>query len=303
MRREVVALLFKSGTVAIVGRPNVGKSTLLNLLVKFKLSAVSPKPQTTRHKILGIITGENYQIAFFDTPGMPLKTSHELDKRLVTRALEAIGEADLTVLLVEPKPPGDIERRLIEELKRHGRPALLAINKIDTVKRHELLPVMDEYSRLHKFADIVPVSALKMDGVESLTDAIVRHLPEGPALFAEDEVTDRPERFLASEIVREAVFNAYGQEVPYAVAVEIEEFKERSEEQGGKDFIRAVLYVERDSQKAILIGRGGEKMKKIGERARQEIELLVGRGVYLELWVKVYAKWRKDKAFLQRIGY
>lgn len=294
---------FKSGTVAIVGRPNSGKSTLLNLLLKFKLSAISPKPQTTRHKILGIITGDDYQVAFFDTPGMPFKASYELDRLLVARALEAIREADLAVLMVEPKPPADIEQRLIEELRRLDKPAILAINKIDLVKKHELLPVIEEYSHLHGFMEVVPVSALKMDGIDSLMDAVVKHLPEGTPLFSPEEVTDRPERFLVSEIVREAVFNTYGQEVPYAVAVEIDEFRERSEEPDVKDFIRAILYVERDSQKAILIGRGGEKLKKIGEQARRDIESLLGRGVYLELRVKVYPKWRKDKAFLQRIGY
>lgn len=301
--QKKTALPFKSGAVAIVGRPNVGKSTLLNLLVKFKLSSISPKPQTTRHKILGILTGDNYQVAFLDTPGMPFKTNYELDRFLVARALEAIREADMVALMVEPKPPADIEQRLIEEIKRQKKPAILIINKIDVVRKPELLPIIKEYSRLYSFIEVAPVSALKMDGIDSLIDTIVKHLPEGTPLFPPDEVTDRPERFLVAEIIREAVFNIYSQEVPYAVAAEIEEFKERSEEQGGKDFIRAILYVERDSQKAILIGRGGEKMKKIGERARQEIETLLGRSVYLELWVKVYPKWRKDKAFLQRIGY
>lgn len=286
-----------------MGRPNTGKSTLLNLLVKFKLSAISPKPQTTRHKILGIITGDNYQVAFFDTPGMPFKTRYELDRRLVARAKEAIREADLVVLMVEPKLPADIEHNLIAEIKRQKKPAILAINKIDIVKKSELLPIIDGYNHLHSFIEVVPVSALKMEGIDSLTDEIIKHLPEGTPLFPPEEVTDKPERFFATEAIREAVFNTYGQEVPYAVAVEIDDFKERSEEEGGKDYIRAILYVEKDSQKAILIGRGGEKLKKIGEHARQEIETLLGRSVYLELWVKVYPKWRKDKAFLQRIGY
>lgn len=302
-QENIMASTFKFGTVAIVGRPNTGKSTLLNLLVKFKLSAISPKPQTTRHKILGIITGDNYQVAFFDTPGMPFKTRYELDRRLVARAKEAIREADLVVLMVEPKLPADIEHNLIAEIKRQKKPAILAINKIDIVKKSELLPIIDGYNHLHSFIEVVPVSALKMEGIDSLTDEIIKHLPEGTPLFPPEEVTDKPERFFATEAIREAVFNTYGQEVPYAVAVEIDDFKERSEEEGGKDYIRAILYVEKDSQKAILIGRGGEKLKKIGEHARQEIETLLGRSVYLELWVKVYPKWRKDKAFLQRIGY
>lgn len=292
--------------MAIVGRPNVGKSTLLNLLVKSKLSAISPKPQTTRHKILGILTGdttEAYQAAFLDTPGVPFRASMELDNLLISRILESLQEADIAVMMAEPKPPADLEQKLIAEIKRLGKPAILAINKIDLVKKPELLPIVEEYSRLHSFLEIVPLSALKMDGVETLLDAIVRHLPEGQPLFPSDELTDRPERFFAAEIIREKVFNTYGQEVPYAVAVEIDDFKERAEEQEGKDFIKAILYVEKDTQKTILIGRRGEKLKKIGSAARKEIEELLGRPVYLELWVKVYPGWRKDKAFLQRIGY
>ncbi|MBI4286891.1 MAG: GTPase Era [Chloroflexi bacterium] len=302
-RRKKKAPPSKSGTVAIIGRPNVGKSTLLNILVKFRLSAISPRPQTTRHKILGVLTGEGYQIAFLDTPGVPYKTSHALDRLLVMRSLDAVLEADLAVLVVEPKLPADIERRLIDELQRLNKPSILAINKIDVVKKAELLPIMQEYSRLYPFLEIFPLSALQLDDVEALLDMVVKHLPEGPPLFEPDELTDRPERFLAGEMIREQVFNVCKQEVPYAVAVEIDTFEEQSAEYRGKDYIRAVLYVEKDSQKAILIGRSGEMLKKIGAQARQEIETLLGRPVYLETWVKVYPKWRKDKAFLQRIGY
>lgn len=294
---------FKSGTVAIIGRPNVGKSTLLNLLVEFKLAAISPKPQTTRHKILGIITGDGYQIGFLDTPGIPAKTGDEMDRYLVARAMEAIKEADLAVLMVEPKPPGDIEKKLIQELKRGNKQSILVINKIDLIKETELLPLIKEYSLLYAFLEIIPVSVLKMNGMDSLKAAIIWNLPENIPVFLSDELTDRPERFFVAEMIREQIFNAFNQEVPYAVAVEVDEFRERAEEQEGKDYIKAILYVEKDSQKAILIGRRGEKLKEIGQKARQEIETLLGRPVYLELWVKVHPKWRKDKAFLKRIGY
>jgi len=294
---------FRSGTVAIVGRPNVGKSTLLNLLVSFKLAAVSPKPQTTRHKIRGVLTGDGYQAAFLDTPGVPYKTRHELDRLLLARALEALHEADLVVLMVEPKPPADIERRLIGELQHQSKPAILTINKIDLVQKPQLLPLIEGYNGLYPFLETVPLSARRCDGVDALRDAIVRHLPEGGPLFPPDEVTDRPERFLVAEIIREQVFNAYALEIPYAVAVEVDTFREGSEAHGGKDYIQAVLYVEKESQKAILIGRGGDMLKKVGTQARQGMEALLERPVHLELWVKVYPRWRKDKAFLERIGY
>ena len=294
---------FHCGRVAIVGRPNVGKSTLLNLLVKFKLSAVSPRPQTTRHKVLGILTGPGYQVVFLDTPGVPQRTGHELDRLLGSRAREAMQEADLVVLLVEPRFPGGVERRLVSELRQLDRPVFLAINKIDLVSKPELLPVMEAYARLYPFLDIVPVSALKSDGLDVLLDPLVQRLPEGPPMFSEDEVTDRPERFLTGEIIRGLVFNTYREEVPYCVAVEIDTFREASAEHGGKDHISVVLWVEKESQKGLLIGRGGERLKAVGAQARQEIEALLERPVFLELWVKAYPNWRKDAAFLQRVGY
>ncbi|MSQ22774.1 MAG: GTPase Era [Dehalococcoidia bacterium] len=294
---------FHCGTVSIAGRPNVGKSTLMNILIDFKLSAVSPKPKTTRHKILGVLTDEDYQVAFLDTPGLPSRRHDELDRRLLSSSLEAIHEADLVVMVVEPKPPGEIEHRLIGELRGESKQAILAINKIDLVKKPELLPVMEAYARLYPFLEIVPISAVQPDGVDTLLNLIVRHLPEGEPLFAPDDVTDRPERFLAAELIREQVFNSYAQEVPYAVAVEIDTFQEQSQEHGGKDYISAILYVERDSQKAILIGRGGAMLKEIGTQARQGIEALLERPVHLELWVKVYPDWQMDRAFLLRLGY
>lgn len=294
---------FKAGLVAIIGRPNAGKSTLLNLLVDRRLSAVTPKPQTTRHKILGVLNGERFQVAFLDTPGVPYKSGSALDRLLVARALEALRDADLVVMMAEAKPPADVERRLVADIARERKPAVLAINKIDQVKKPELLPIIEAYSKLHPFLELVPVSALREDGVDVLLRVIIAHLPEQGPLFSKDEVTDRPEAFFISEMVREQVYAAYNEEVPYAVAVEVEEFAERSEAHGGKDYIKAVLYVERESQKAILIGRGGEMLKAVGTNARQSIEELLGRPVHLELWVRVFPRWRKDKEFLERVGY
>lgn len=295
---------FKAGFVAIVGRPNVGKSTLLNQLLQFKLSIISPKPQTTRHKILGILSGEDHQVVFLDTPGVMRQARDTLDERMLARAYEAMDEADLVVLMVEPRPPGDIEERLLERLKQRATPALLAINKIDLVKKAELLPVMDAYRQRYGFLEIVPISALQRDGVDLLRDLIVKHLPEGEPFYPPDQLTDRPERFLVGEIVREKVYHLYGEEIPYHVAVEIEEFREARPEEGRtKDYIRAVIYVNRDSQKKILIGRGGQALKRVGMLAREEVEALLGRPVYLELWVKTRPKWRENPAFLKQVGY
>jgi len=295
---------FKAGFVAIVGRPNVGKSTLLNQLLQFKLSIISPKPQTTRHKILGILSGQTYQAVFLDTPGVMREARDALDERMLARAYEAIEEADLVVLMVEPRPPGDIEERLIERIRQEGKPALLVINKIDLVKKADLLPVMDAYRQRHDFLEIVPISALQRDGVDLLRDLIVKYLPEGEPFYPPDQLTDRPERFLVAELIREKVYHLYSEEIPYQVAVEIEEFREARPEEGRtKDYIRAVLYVDRDSQKKILIGRGGQALKRVGVLAREEIEALLGRPVYLELWVKTRPNWRKDPAFLRQVGY
>ena len=294
---------FKAGTVAIIGRPNVGKSTLLNQIVRFKLSGVSSRPQTTRHKILGVLTGDSYQAAFLDTPGMLVRTPDDLNRYLVSRVSEALEESDLIVLLVEPRNPGDIERRLVEELGQLGKPTILTINKIDRVRKSMVLPVMEEYNGLHPFKEIVPISALQMDGVDRLLELIVGHLPQGKPMFAPETLTDRTESFLVSELIREKVFQMYGQEVPYSTAVEIDSFDEESEEHGGKDYLSATIYVEKVNQRKILIGQGGQALKKVGIEARQDIEELLGRPVHLEMWVKVKPRWRKDTAFLKELGY
>ncbi len=294
---------FKAGYVAIVGRPNVGKSTLINNFLRFKLSIVTPKPQTTRHRILGILNGENYQIIFLDTPGIMEKAKYNLHKWMIRRAIEAMEEADLVLFMVEPKQPTEGDLKILEAIKERNKKTILVINKIDQVPRLEVLPVIDAYAKLYDFADVVPISALKLINTDELLNVIIENLPESEPFYPPDMLTDRPERFFVAEIIREKVFQLYGEEIPYSTAVEIEIFREQDPEHGGKDYIRAVIYVERDSQKAILIGRNGQALKRVGVRARQEIEEFLGRPVYLELWVKVKPKWRKNEAFLKEIGY
>ena len=294
---------YRAGTVAIVGRPNVGKSTLLNVLLDYKLAIMSPKPQTTRHQLLGFLSGPGYQIAFLDTPGLMERARDLLDRRMRGRVMAALHEADLAVLVVEPRPPGAIETRIMEALREGERPAILAINKIDRVAKPRLLPVIEAYLGRFPFLDAVPVSALGQDGTALLLDRIVAHLPEGEPLHDADAVTDRPERFLVEELVREQLFLLYGQEVPYDTAVEVEEFRESSAEEGRKDLIRAVVYVNRPSQRHILVGRAGAALKEVGMRARGQIEEMLGRPVFLELWVRVRPGWRQDEGFLRELGY
>ena len=294
---------YRSGTVAIVGRPNVGKSTLLNVLLDYKLAIMSPKPQTTRHQLLGLLSGPGYQVAFLDTPGLMQRARDLLDRRMRSRVLAALHEADLAVLVVEAKPPGAIETRIMEALKEGRRPAILAINKIDRVAKPRLLPVIEEYLRRFPFLEAVPVGALARDGTALLLDRIVAHLPEAEPIHETDAVTDRPERFLVEELVREQLFHLYGQEVPYDTAVEVEEFRESSPEEGRKDLIRAVVYVNRQSQRHILVGRAGAALKEVGMRSRGQIEEMLGRPVFLELWVRVRPGWRQDEGFLRELGY
>ena len=294
---------YRAGTVAIVGRPNVGKSTLLNVLLDYKLAIMSPKPQTTRHQLLGVVSGPGYQVAFLDTPGLMERARDLLDRRMRGRVMAALHEADLAVMVVEAKPPGAIETRIMEALREGSRRSILAINKIDRVAKPRLLPVIEEYTRRHPFLEAVPVSALRKDGTALLLDRIVAHLPEGEAVHEADAVTDRPERFLVEELVREQLFHLYGQEVPYDTAVEVEEFREAAPEEERKDLIRAVVYVNKQSQRHILVGRAGAALKEVGTRARGQIEEMLGRPVFLELWVRVRPGWRQDEGFLRELGY
>ena len=291
---------FKSGYVAIAGKPNVGKSTLINDYMECKLSIVTPKPQTTRKKIMGVLTKDNYQIVFFDTPGI-MEPKYELQKYMVNEAYAAIEDADVVLMMAEPfEPASEQDKEIFNKLFKLNIPIILAINKIDLVEKDSLIPVIAAYGNQFKFAEIVPISALKGTNLDLLQSLIVKYLPEGDPFYPEDYITDYNERFLAAEVIREKVFEYYGEEIPYSTTIEIEEFKEREK---GKNFIRAIIYVERDSQKGIIIGENGKAIKHVGVLAREEIEKQLDRKVYLELWVKVMEKWRKDKSKLRRLGY
>jgi len=285
--------IFKSGYAAILGRPNVGKSTLLNTLINLKLSAVTRKPQTTRNKILGILNSKEFQVLFIDTPGI-LKPKYFLQRLMQHEIQDAITTADLFLLVVEPfSSPEKEEIELIEYII--AKPTILVINKIDLIEKEKLLPLLGEYQKF-PFKEIHPVSALKNNGIEQLKKNIVANLPEGAPYYPQDQITERPEKFFAAEIIRETIFKYYGEEIPYSSFVEIEEFKERS---SNKDYIRAVIYVERPNQRAIVLGKGGQAIKRLGSIARKNIEEFLGRPVYLELFVKIKGDWRDDERFIK----
>ncbi|RMG67655.1 MAG: GTPase Era [Calditrichaeota bacterium] len=290
---------FKSGYVAIIGRPNVGKSTLLNQLLKFKLSIISPRPQTTRKRVLGILNGEGYQVIFLDTPGM-IEPRYDLQRVMMKYVRQAVADADVVVYLVDATWKVHNPEGVARELEGMDKPVILAINKIDQVRKDTLLPLIETYSQAYPFQAIVPISALKDDGLDRLLKEIIDRLPEGHPYYPTDYITDQEERFFVAEIIREKIFHLYGEEIPYSTHVEIEEFKERP---GKKDYIRAVIYVEKPSQKGILIGKGGQALKRVGELAREEIEVFLGRPVFLELFVKVMEDWRKNQARLRWLGY
>ncbi len=292
---------FKSGFISLIGRPNVGKSTLLNLLLGEKIAIISEKPQTTRNRIVGIKNHPGGQIVFWDTPGIHRARSR-LNQSMVRTALATYKEVDGICFLVEASQSFHDENDFIlETLKEVKKPILLVINKIDLIAKPNLLPIMDEYSRRRSFEQIIPISALRGDGAEFLVAEMLKILPEGPRLFPEDMITDLPERFLAAELIREKVFLRTREEVPYATAVVVEEFKEREEK--NLVVIKATIQVERESQKGILIGEKGRMLKEIGSQAREEIEALLGATVVLELWVKVEKNWREDPGALRRLGY
>ncbi len=284
---------FRAGYMAIIGRPNAGKSTLLNLLLGHRLAIVTPKPQTTRHRILGILNGEDYQLVILDTPGI-LEPKYTLQRLMKEEIDRAIAETDLLLLLLDATKPVYDDLNLIK-----NRNALIAINKIDAVPKPSLLPIADRCAR-EGFQKIFMISASTGDGVDDLKAGIVSLLPVAPPLYPPDQLSIKPERFFVAELIREAIFNRYGAEIPYSTTVEIEEFKERPNR---KDYIRAVIYVERESQKAILIGENGRALKKVGSIAREAIEQFLGREVYLELWVKVAKNWRQNESFIRQTVY
>jgi GTP-binding protein Era len=290
---------FRSGYVSITGRPNVGKSTLLNTILGEKVAIVTPKPQTTRNRIIGIKTLPEAQIILIDAPGIH-KPKHKLGELMVREARESVRDVDLVLFMVEPEEPGSGDRFIIEILKELKKPVFLVINKIDTLKKSEVLPVIDAYSKLYPFKEIIPVSALTGDGIEVLLKAIVNYLPEGPRYYPDDLVTDQLERFMVAEIVREKIMEQTEEEIPYSVATEVTGWTERED---GVVLIHVNIYVEREGQKGIIIGKNGLKLKKIGTGARLEIERLLGTKVFLELWVKIKKDWRSNERILRELGF
>ncbi len=290
---------FCSGYVSITGRPNVGKSTLLNAILGEKIAIVTPKPQTTRNRIIGIKNMPDCQIIFIDTPGIH-KPKHMLGKIMVRESREIVKEVDVILFVVESKTPGKGDIFILQTLVDLQKPVFLIINKVDTIRKPELLPIIQEYNSLFKFNEIIPISALKGDGVDVLLKTIINYIPEGPKYFPDNLVTDQVERFMVSEIIRENIINMTMEEVPHSVAVEITDWHER---QDGVIFIKANIYVEREGQKGIIIGKGGEKLKAVGSQARLEIEKLLGAKVFLELWVKVKKDWRSNAQALKELGF
>lgn len=294
----------KSGVVAIVGPPNAGKSTLMNSLLGQKISIVTPKPQTTRNRIAGIVNDPDYQIVFLDTPGLH-KSREPLNVEMLKVAMDSLADVDLVVFLVDvslPLPEKIRKEKQEEFLSYMGHvkcPAIMILNKIDLIDRINLLPMIESYSELYPFLSVVPLSALHGDGTDNLLNEILGVLPVGPRYYPEDIPTDVSERFLCSEIIREKVFLLTGQEIPYSTAVLIDSFKE---EKNRLVTIHASIVLEKKSQKGIVIGKGGKKLKAIGIAARKDIEILLGEKVLLKLWVKVKKNWSRDSIFLKELG-
>ena len=290
---------FKCGTVAIVGRPNVGKSTLLNHILGMKLAITSRKAQTTRHRLLGIHTTDDTQYLFVDTPGFQQKHLNALNKGLNKTVTPVLTEVDVVLFVIEPMKLGDADRKVLKLLSENT-PTILVVNKLDLMgDKGNLLPLIQDFDLEFPFADIVPVSAKKTLNIEELLKTIRKYLPEQPAIYSEDELTDKNERFLAAELVREKIFRLSGDEIPYSVAVEIEKF----EVVGKLRRIFCAVIVDKESQKPMLIGKGGEKLKQISTEARLDMERLFGGKVYLEVWVKVKGGWADDERALKSLGY
>ncbi len=291
---------FRSGFVTIVGRPSAGKSTLLNRLVGEKVAITSEKPQTTRNRILGYVNRPNGQIAFIDTPGL-IKPYHAMHTRMMSVAHSAIGEADVVIWMVDTtERDGPHNRPIADLLRQSGKPIILALNKVDRVRKDQLLPLMAGLGNRLTFRAVVPMSALTGEGVELLLKTVLAEVREGPALFPVDEFTDKSERFLVSELVREAIIHCCGQEVPYATAVLVRAWEDEREN-GGKIRIAADVMLEREGQKAIVIGKQGSMLKKIGTEARTAIEAFLDAPVYLELFVKVRKGWREDDRAVREV--
>ena len=295
---------FRAAYVAIIGRPNVGKSTLVNRLLGQKLSIVSPRPQTTWHRILGIKNLPRAQLLLLDTPG--IHTSEAIFNQSLTRAARrAMADADILLWLIDAsEPEGQDDQLILSEIRDRKKkmvPVILALNKVDVVKKPSLLPLIGRWQEAYSFAEIVPISAITGDNVDRLESLLVRYAPEGQPFYPPEELSDRPERFFICEIIREKAFAVLRQELPYAMAVQVDAVKARE----GRDLtdVEATIYVEKEAQKRIVIGAGGQMLKRIGERARPAIEELLGSRVFLRLWVKVREGWRKDAADLKQFGY
>lgn len=292
---------FYSGFISLTGRPNVGKSTLMNLLTGEKTAIVTSKPQTTRNKIQAILTRENFQMIFVDTPGIH-KPKSKLGNYMVKSAEKAIGDVDIILYLVQPyNKVNNSDMEIIERFRGLKTPVFLIINKIDTVEHSVLLSVIDAYKDKYDFAEIIPISALKGENIQDLIETLKKYLPEGPMYFPSDAVTDQPERQIAAEMIREKALKLLEDEIPHGIAVEVISMSKRKDKEITD--VQAVIYCEKDSHKGIIIGKKGEMLKKIGSNARQDIERLEGNSVNLQLWVKVKNKWRDNDFLLKNFGY
>ena len=293
----------KSGFVTLIGRPNVGKSTLMNRMIGQKIAITSNKPQTTRNRIQTVHTDERGQIVFVDTPGIH-KAKNKLGEYMVGAAEKTIGEVDVVCWLVEPTTYiGAGEQHIIERLKKVKAPIILVINKVDTIKKEEILPVIDCYRKELDFQEIIPVSARSGANVDELIDTIYKYLPYGPMFYEEDTITDQPMRQIVAELIREKALHALNEEIPHGIAVVIDSMKERKSQKGIITDIQATIICERDSHKGIIIGKGGEMLKKIGANARYEIEKQLDTKVNLQLWVKVKKEWRDSDVLIKNFGY
>lgn len=291
---------FKSGFAAIIGRPNVGKSTLMNQVIGQKIAIMSDKPQTTRNKIHGVYTTDRYQVVFLDTPGIHKRQSKLGDYMNMT-ALGTLGEVEAVLFLVDASEGiGGGDRYIAEQLKKVTTPVILVMNKIDKIEPEALLPLIEEYRKLYDFAEIIPVSAKLGSNVNTLLEQLEKYLPPGPQYYPEDQVTDHPEQFVCAELIREKILHMTREEVPHSIAVTIEDMKV---EENGTVYISAVIFVERDSQKGIIIGKQGSLLKEVGRQARQDIQRLLGSKIFLELWVKVKKDWRNQERVLRDLGF
>ena len=291
---------FKSGFVAVVGRPNVGKSTLINALIDDKIVIVSDKAQTTRNRIVCVYTDEKKQIVFMDTPGIH-KPKHKLGEFMVDQAVDSLREVEAVLFVVaanEKRGPGD--NFVIEQLKKVNVPVFLIVNKIDTMEKQDLLEAIVSYENSYPFEAVVPISAKEKDNIEEVVNLLEKHLPEGPKYFPDDMITDQPERLIISDIIREKILLQTHDEIPHAIAVDVDEMKTRDD---GTTYVRATIYVERDSQKGIIIGKQGAMLKTIGREARGDVERLLATKVFLDLWVKVKKDWRNKSGMLSELGY